>query len=88
MKIFFISIDLFLKILLVFWKKNIYLSDFFKKNNSLEIKFFFALGPMTPPVLDVKVIVAGDDDWLPQPPKVVSDKSKESGEDSTIKALR
>ncbi|KAF2589144.1 hypothetical protein F2Q70_00038783 [Brassica cretica] len=43
---------------------------------------------MTPPVLDVKVIVAGDDDWLPQPPKVVSDKSKESGEDSTIKALR
>ncbi|KAG2255732.1 hypothetical protein Bca4012_092715 [Brassica carinata] len=53
----------------------------------LELEFCMAL-PMTPPVLDVKVIVAGDDDWLPQPPKVVSDKSKESGEDSTIKALR
>ncbi|KAF8080599.1 hypothetical protein N665_0933s0010 [Sinapis alba] len=38
---------------------------------------------------DVKVIkVAADDDWLPPPPKVVFDKSKESGEDSTIKALR
>ncbi|KAL0700888.1 hypothetical protein Bca4012_057010 [Brassica carinata] len=41
---------------------------------------------------DVKVVkvieVAGDDDWLPPPPKVVFDKSKESGEDSTIKALR
>ncbi|WZZ50706.1 hypothetical protein YC2023_050813 [Brassica napus] len=28
---------------------------------------------------DVKVIVAGDDDWLPQSPKVVFDKSKELG---------
>ncbi|CAN6933268.1 unnamed protein product [Brassica oleracea] len=38
---------------------------------------------------DVKVIeIACDDDWLPPPPKVVFDKSKESGEDSTIKALR
>ncbi|CAH2066099.1 unnamed protein product [Thlaspi arvense] len=38
---------------------------------------------------DVKVIdVAGDDDWLPPPPKVVFDNNKESGEDSTIKALR
>ncbi|ESQ28460.1 hypothetical protein EUTSA_v10019127mg [Eutrema salsugineum] len=38
---------------------------------------------------DVKVIeVAGDDDWLPPPPKVVFEKNKEPGEDSTIKALR
>ncbi|CAN6802979.1 unnamed protein product [Brassica oleracea] len=38
---------------------------------------------------DVKVIeIACDDDWLPPPPKVVFDKRKESGEDSTIKALR
>ncbi|CDY07394.1 BnaA07g24730D [Brassica napus] len=38
---------------------------------------------------DVKVIeVACDDDWLPPPPKAVFNKSKESGEDSTIKALR
>ncbi|VVA94468.1 unnamed protein product [Arabis nemorensis] len=38
---------------------------------------------------DVKVIeVAGDDDWLPPPPKVIFDKNKEPGEDSTIKALR
>ncbi|KAG7589348.1 Rad60/SUMO-like domain [Arabidopsis suecica] len=38
---------------------------------------------------DVKVIeVAGDDDWLLPPPKVIFDKNKESVEDSTIKALR
>ena len=38
--IFFTFINLFLKILLVFWKK-IYLSDFLKKNNNLEIKIVF-----------------------------------------------
>ncbi|AEE34761.1 Ubiquitin domain [Arabidopsis thaliana x Arabidopsis arenosa] len=38
---------------------------------------------------DVKVIeVTGDDDWLLPPPKVIFDKSKDSVEDSTIKALR
>lgn len=37
----------------------------------------------------MKVIeVAGDDDWLLPPPKVIFDKNKESVEDSTIKALR
>ncbi|CAN8243872.1 unnamed protein product [Cochlearia groenlandica] len=29
-----------------------------------------------------------DDDWLPPPPKVIFDNNKESGADSTIKALR
>lgn len=38
---------------------------------------------------DVKVIeVTADDDWLLPPPKIIFDKNKESGEDSTIKALR
>ncbi|KAH0914690.1 hypothetical protein HID58_029136 [Brassica napus] len=37
---------------------------------------------------DVKVIVAGDDDWLPPSPKVVFDESKELGGESTIKAVR
>ncbi|KAJ4884206.1 Ubiquitin-like superfamily protein [Raphanus sativus] len=38
---------------------------------------------------EVKVIeVAGDEDWLLPPPKVVFHKTKASGEDSTIKALR
>ncbi|CAN7000872.1 unnamed protein product [Brassica rapa subsp. trilocularis] len=36
---------------------------------------------------DVKVIVAGDDDWLPPSPKVVFDESKELGGESTIKAV-
>lgn len=37
----------------------------------------------------MKVIeVAGDEDWLLPPPKVVFHKTKASGEDSTIKALR
>ncbi|XP_010523294.1 PREDICTED: uncharacterized protein LOC104801669 isoform X2 [Tarenaya hassleriana] len=38
---------------------------------------------------DVKVItVAVDEDWLPPPPKVISNGGDLSGEDSTIKALR
>ncbi|CAH8388121.1 unnamed protein product [Eruca vesicaria subsp. sativa] len=36
---------------------------------------------------DVKAIVVCDDDWLPLSPKVVFDKSKESSEESTTKAL-
>ncbi|KAG5388613.1 hypothetical protein IGI04_030154, partial [Brassica rapa subsp. trilocularis] len=35
-----------------------------------------------------KTIVADHDDLLPQSPKVVSDKSKELGEKSTIKGGR
>ncbi|KAG2323350.1 hypothetical protein Bca4012_058842 [Brassica carinata] len=37
---------------------------------------------------DVKVILAGDDDWLSPSPKVVFNESRELGEESTIKALR
>lgn len=44
--VFFTFTDLFSKLLLVFWKKNIY--QFKKKKISLEIKFLFCPRTMTP----------------------------------------
>ncbi|KAG2304892.1 hypothetical protein Bca4012_063953 [Brassica carinata] len=52
---------------------------------NIEIRFFFSVVKKDK---DVKVILAGDDDWLSPSPKVVFDESRELGEESTIKASR